>query len=131
VPGWKSALRKALTLARTVALGSALPLMTGALALVPCQNCRGARVAWYWCSSGGSLVFVDHAAEDLPPVDRCVEWDDGCGVVVGWAVPAALVRPVVVEVSGVFVEDCRGVAFVVDEILSVHSDRTLRMNRSA
>jgi hypothetical protein len=25
------------------------------------------------------------------------------------------VRPVVVEVSGVLVEDCRGVAFVVDE----------------
>ena len=29
--------------------------------------------------------------------------------------PAALVWPVVVEVSGVLVEDCRGVAFVVDE----------------
>ena len=45
-------------------------------------------------------------------MDPSVEWDDGCGVVVGWAVPAALVRPVVVEVSGVLVEDCRGVAFV-------------------
>ena len=48
-------------------------------------------------------------------MDRSVEWDDGRGVVVGWAVPAALVRPVVVEVSGVLVEDCRGVAFVIDE----------------
>ena len=48
-------------------------------------------------------------------MDPSVEWDDGRWVVVGWAVPAALVRPVVVEVSGVLVEDCRGVAFVVDE----------------
>jgi len=72
-------------------------------------------VTWYWCSSGDSLVFVDHAAEDLPPVDRSVEWDDGRWIVVRRAVPAALVRPVVVEVSGVLVEDCRGVTFVVDE----------------
>ena len=49
------------------------------------------------------------------PVDRSVERDDDRRVVVGWAVPAALVRPVVVEVSGVLVEDVCGVAFVVDE----------------
>jgi hypothetical protein len=48
-------------------------------------------------------------------VDRSVERDDDRRVVVGWAVPAALVRPVVVEVSGVLVEDVCGVAFVVDE----------------
>jgi hypothetical protein len=35
--------------------------------------------------------------------------------VVGWAVIAALVRSVMVEVPGVLVEDGRGVAFVVDE----------------
>jgi hypothetical protein len=35
--------------------------------------------------------------------------------VVGWAVIAALVRSVIVEVPGVLVEDVRGVAFVVDE----------------
>jgi len=61
------------------------------------------------------VVFVDQAAEDTLPVDRSVEWDDGRRVVVWWAVPAALMGPVVVEVSGVLVEDCRGVAFVVDE----------------
>jgi hypothetical protein len=59
------------------------------------------------------LIFVDHAAEESLPADRSVLWDDGRRVVVGWAVPAALMRPVVVEVSGVLVEDCRGVAFVV------------------
>jgi hypothetical protein len=37
------------------------------------------------------------------------------GGVVGWAVIAALVRSVMVEVPGVLVEDGRGVAFVVDE----------------
>ena len=90
-------------------------VMPSVVVPVPCENSRGARVTWHWCSSGDSLVFVDHTAEDLPPVDPSVEWNDGCGVVVGWAVPAALVRPVVVEVSGVLVEDCRGVAVVVDE----------------
>ena len=49
-------------------------------------------------------------------MDWSIEWNDGRWVVVvGWAVPAALMRPVIVEVLGVLVEDCRGVAFVVDE----------------
>jgi hypothetical protein len=61
------------------------------------------------------VVFVDHAAEDSLPLDRSVEWDDGRQVVVGWAVPAAMMGPVVVEVSGVPVDDCRSVALVVDE----------------
>ena len=34
---------------------------------------------------------------------------------VGWAVIAALVRSMIVEVPGVLVEDLRGVVFVVDE----------------
>ena len=65
--------------------------------------------------SGDSSVLVDHAAEDPLPADRSVEWDDGRRVVVGWAVSAALAWSVVVEVSGVLVEDGRGVALVVDE----------------
>ena len=48
-------------------------------------------------------------------MDRSVEWDDGRRVVVGWAVAAALVRSVIVEVPGVLVEDGRGVALVVDQ----------------
>ena len=64
------------------------------------------REAWpgVLSGSGDSPVLVDHASEDSLPVDRSVEWDDGCGVVVGWAVAAALVWPVVVEVPGVLVE---------------------------
>jgi hypothetical protein len=46
--------------------------------------------------SGGSAVFVDRAAEDAVAVDWGVERDDGGGVVVGWAVLAALVWAVVV-----------------------------------
>ena len=48
-------------------------------------------------------------------MDRSVERDDGRGVVVGWAVIAALVWPVIVEVPGVLIEDGRGVALVEDE----------------
>ena len=73
------------------------------------------RVTWRSVSSGDSSVLVDHAAEDSVPADRSVERDNGWMVVVGWAVPAALVRSVVVEVPGVLVEDFRGVAFVVDQ----------------
>jgi hypothetical protein len=65
--------------------------------------------------SGHSSVLVDHAAQDPLPADRSVEWDDGGRVVVRWALVAALVWPVIVEVPGVRIEDCRGVAFVVDE----------------
>ena len=65
--------------------------------------------------SADSPVLVDHAAQDPLPADRSVEWDDGGRVVVRWALVATLVRPVIVEVPGVLVEDCRGVAFVVDE----------------
>jgi hypothetical protein len=47
--------------------------------------------------------------------DRGVERDDDGGAVVGWALPAALVWSVIVEVSGVLVEDRRGVPLVVDQ----------------
>ncbi len=64
-------------------------------------------------------------------MDWSVEWDDGRRVVVGWAVPAALMRPMVVEMSGVLVEDCRGVAFVVDEDSVGALGPDAAMNRSA
>jgi hypothetical protein len=41
---------------------------------------RGFRV-----SSGGSSVFVDHAAKDATAANRCVKRDGDGGVVVGWA----------------------------------------------
>jgi len=53
--------------------------------------------------------------------DWGVERDDGGGVMVGWALLAALVRPVLVVVAGEFVEDRDRVAFVVDQ----HSVRAL------
>jgi hypothetical protein len=70
---------------------------------VPKLLCR--HVTWRFTGSGDSSVFVDHAAEDSVPADRSVERDDGRRVVGGWAVPAALVRPMIVEVPGVLVED--------------------------
>src|SRR4051795_12034413 len=50
----------------------------------------------FQCGSGDSLVLVDHAAEDAVSANRSVERDEARGVVVGWAVIAALVRSVVV-----------------------------------
>jgi hypothetical protein len=81
--------------------------------------------------SGGSSVLVDHAAEDAVSSDWGVERDDGGGLVVGWALLAGLVWSVVVEVSGVLVEDRRGVPFVVDQDPVGASDRTLRTSLSA
>ena len=65
-------------------------------------------------------ALVYRAAEDPLPSDRSVERDDGGRVMAGWALVATLVRPVIVEVPGVVVEDCHGVPFVVGEVLSVH-----------
>ena len=48
-------------------------------------------------------------------MDRGVERDDGVGVVIGWAVFAALVWAVVVVVPGELIKHRDGVAFVVDE----------------
>jgi hypothetical protein len=54
-------------------------------------------VSWgFVVGSGCSSVFVDHAAKDAVAVDRGVERDGVGGVVVGWAVLAALVRAVIV-----------------------------------
>src|SRR5687768_7898067 len=81
---------------------------------VACQNCRAGPRTAFQCGSGDSLVLVDQA-EDPLSANRSAERDDARGVVVGWAVIAALVWSVVVEVPGVLVEDCGRMAFVVDE----------------
>jgi hypothetical protein len=47
--------------------------------------------------------------------DRCVEWDQGGRIVVGWGLVEALVRPVVVEMVHILVEDGAGVPLVVDQ----------------
>jgi hypothetical protein len=67
------------------------------------------------CGSGDVSALVDHSAEDSVSVDLTVERDDDGGVVVGRALLAALVWPVIVEVSGVLVHDRDGVAFVIDQ----------------
>jgi hypothetical protein len=63
----------------------------------------------------GSPVLVDQSAEDSVTSDRGVKVDDGRGIVTGWALVEALVRPVVVEMALVLVEDGAGVSFVVDQ----------------
>ena len=65
--------------------------------------------------SGDSSVFVDHAVEDLVPTDGGVEGDSEGWVVVGRALLASLVWPVVIEMPKVLVEDRGGVALVVDQ----------------
>jgi hypothetical protein len=60
-------------------------------------------------------VFVDDAAEDAVAMDGVLGPDDGGGVVVWWALFAALVWAVIVEMTGEFVQDAGGVAFVVDQ----------------
>lgn len=62
-----------------------------------------------------SPVLVDQSAEDSVTSDRGVTVDDGRGIVTGWALVEALVRPVVVEMALVLVEDGAGVSFVVDQ----------------
>ena len=47
--------------------------------------------------------------------DRGVQGDHGGRIVAGWALVEALVRSVVVEVPGIFVEDGVGVSLVVDQ----------------
>lgn len=77
---------------------------------------RNSVCSWVFrVSSGGSSVFVDHAAKDATAAYRCVKRDGDGGVVVGWALLAALVRAMIVEVPGEFVKDRDGVAFVVDQ----------------
>jgi len=55
--------------------------------------------------SGCPAVLVDQAAEDAMSPDWAFEGDDEGGIVDGWLLLTALVRPVVVEVKS------RGVVF--------------------
>jgi hypothetical protein len=80
---------------------------------VPCQNSVLRLVSWsFGVGSGGSSVFVDHSVEDLVPVDWRVGRRDEGGVVVGRAVLASLVWPVIVEMPEVLVKDDEGVNLV-------------------
>jgi hypothetical protein len=83
----------------------------------PCNVPKLSRgpVAWRFSTVRDSSVLVDHAAEDSVSADRRLERDNGRRVVVGRPVVAAQVWPVIVEVPGVLIEDCRGVVFVVDQ----------------
>jgi hypothetical protein len=92
--------------------------------LVLAAQCHGRDVTtigiWplTWCfiaELGGSLVLVDHSAEDSVASDRGVERDHGGRVVVGWVLIEALVRAVVSEVKLVVVQDGAGVSLVVDQ----------------
>jgi hypothetical protein len=65
--------------------------------------------------SGDSPVFVDHSAENLVAADVGVDRYDECWVVVGRALMASLVGPVVVEAPEILVKDGLGVALVVDQ----------------
>lgn len=80
---------------------------------------------------GGSPVLVDHASEDSTAPDRCVERCHRGGVVEWRVLVEALMRAVVIEVPGKPIENGEGMFLVVDQDLSRHSSRTLRMNRSA
>ena len=64
---------------------------------VACQNCRPGLRPGVQCGSGDSLILVDYAAEDRLSANRSVERDAAGGVVVGWAVIAALVRSMMVH----------------------------------
>jgi hypothetical protein len=51
------------------------------------------------------VVFVDHAAERLAPLDRQVQLLAGLAVVVGKSLPAGLVRAVPVVMPCALAED--------------------------
>jgi hypothetical protein len=64
---------------------------------------------------GSSPVLVDHASEEPMAPDRGVELGHRGGVVLWWVLDEALVRPVVIEMAHVLVEDGAGVSLVVDQ----------------
>lgn len=51
--------------------------------------------------------------------DRGIEQDHGGGVLAGWVLVEALVRPVVVEMALVVAKDGTGVSFVIDQACGV------------
>ena len=54
---------------------------------------------------GSLVVLADHAAEYLPPLDWEVQRGGGLGFLVGRALVAGLVGPVLVVMAGVLAED--------------------------
>jgi hypothetical protein len=46
------------------------------------------------------MVFVDHAATDLPALHRRGQWHDHRPVMIGWPLVPGLVQPVPVVVPG-------------------------------
>jgi len=76
---------------------------------------RGLDQAFLGVWLGCSPVLVDQSAEDWGASDRCVERDDGGGIVGWWVLVQALVRAVVIEVAHVLVKNSAGVLLVVDQ----------------
>lgn len=66
-------------------------------------------------SSGSSCVLVDHAVEDSVASDRGVEEDPGGRIVVERVLIETLMRPVVVEMIHMPVEDSASMSLVVDQ----------------
>src|SRR6185437_502344 len=64
---------------------------------------------------GCSPVLVDQSAEDLMASDRGVEAGYGGWIMVGWVLVEALMRPVIVEMAHIVVNDGAGVSLVVDQ----------------
>jgi hypothetical protein len=60
-------------------------------------------------------VLVDQSAEDLMASDRGVEAGYGGWIMVGWVLVEALMRPVIIEMAHILVNDGAGVSFVVDQ----------------
>jgi hypothetical protein len=91
-------------------------------------------VAWVFADlvwSGRSLVLVDHATEDSPSSNRCVDGDDHAWVVVGRMLIKSLMWPVVVEMAFVLADYGTACRSSYTSTRSVHSARTLRADRSA
>jgi len=77
--------------------------------------------------ASGTLIFI----EDLVTSDWGVAGDDGGGIVSGWMLAQALVWPVVIEMANVLIRIMWAWRVWQISIRSVHSARTLPMNRSA
>ncbi|MGO9219372.1 MAG: hypothetical protein ACLP5E_16650 [Streptosporangiaceae bacterium] len=63
------------------------------------------------------VVLVDHAAEDLSPLNWQVQRSSGLAALIGRSLLAGLVGPVPVVMADVLVEDRSKVPFVVDQHL--------------
>jgi hypothetical protein len=64
---------------------------------------------------GCAPILVDQSAEDLVTLDRGVAGDDGGGIVSGWMLAQALVRPVIIEMADVLIKNSVSVSCVVNQ----------------